>query len=78
MRPSFESNDARHAVYRRLFEADLDASLLQRLRECTNGDFVLGNERSAQHIAGMVGRRTWKGSSGRPREDDEGQGQLWV
>ena len=46
--------------YRRtggLLETDLDASL----RECTNGGFVLGNERFAQQIAAMVGRRTWKG-----------------
>ena len=75
-----ESNDARHAAYRHLFETDLHASLLQRLRERTNGGFVLGSERFAQPIAAMVGRRTWKGSLGRPRkrEDDEQQGQLWV
>ena len=39
-----ESNDARHAAYRRLFETELHASLLQRLRECTKGGFVLGNK----------------------------------
>ncbi len=44
-----ESNDARHAAYRRLFDTELDTSLLQRLRECTNGGFVLGNERFEQH-----------------------------
>ena len=74
------SNDARHAAYRRLFESALDTSLLQRLRECTNGGFVLGNERFAQQIATMVGRRTWKGVPGRPQKinDDERQGQLRV
>ena len=73
-----ESIEARYAAYRHLFETELDASLLLRLRECTNGGFVLGNERFAQQIAAMVGRRTWKGSPGRPRkrEDDERQGQL--
>ncbi len=72
-----ESNDARYAAYRRLFETELDASLLQRLRECSNGGFVLGNERFAHQIAAMVGRRTWKGPPGRPRKrgGDEGQEQ---
>ena len=62
------------------FETKLDASLLQRLRECSNGGFVLGNERFAQQIAVMVGRCTSKGSPGRLRKryDDEGQGQLRV
>ena len=75
-----ESNDARHAAYRRLFETDLDASLLLRLRECTNGGFVFGNAHFAQQIAAMIGQRTWKGSPGRPqkRENDERQGQLRV
>ncbi len=72
------SDAARQASYRRLFETKLDANLLHRLRECINGGFVLGNKRFAQQIAAMVGRRTWKGSPGRPRkrDDDERQGEL--
>jgi putative transposase len=72
------SDDARRAAYRRLFETELDARLLQCLRESANGGFVLGTDRFAQQIAAMVGRRTWKGSPGRPRTrpDDQGQGAL--
>ena len=44
----------RYAVYRRLFETELDASLLQRLRDCTNSGFVLGNERFTLQIAAFV------------------------
>jgi putative transposase len=72
------SDDARQAAYRRLFETELDARLLQRLRESANGGFVLGTDRFARQNAAMVGRRTWKGSPGRPRTrpDDQGQGPL--
>jgi len=72
------SDEARHAAYRSLFEDVLSADLLQRLRDCTNGGFVLGSTRFEQQIARMVGRRTWKGSPGRPRKQDEvtAQGQL--
>lgn len=55
------SSDARQAAYRRLFESELAPRLLQRLRECTNGGFVLGDDRFARQIAVMVGRRTGRG-----------------
>jgi putative transposase len=66
-----------------LFASELSADLLQAVRESTNGGFVLGNDRFAQQIAAMLGRRTWKGSPGRPRKrEDEGkqakQGELSV
>jgi putative transposase len=72
------SDDARQAAYRRLFETELNTRLLQRLRERANGGFVLGTDRFAQQIATTVGRRTWKGSPGRPRRrtDDTGEGKL--
>jgi putative transposase len=62
------SADARLVAYRRLFEDALSAETLERLRECTNGGFVLGSNRFAREVAAMVGRRTWKGSPGRPRK----------
>ena len=37
------SADARLIAYRRLFEDALSAETLQKLRECTNGKFVLGS-----------------------------------
>ena len=63
------SDEARLAAYRRLFEDELSAELLQRLRDCTNGGFVLGGPRFERQIAAMLGRRTWKGSPGRPRKE---------
>jgi hypothetical protein len=51
------------------FEDELSAELLQRLRDCTNGGFVLGGPRFERQIAAMLGRRTWKGSPGRPRKE---------
>jgi putative transposase len=73
-----ESTDARLGAYRRLFDDCLSAELLQSLRDCTNGGFVLGSSRFARQIATMLGRRTWKGSPGRPpkQTDADGQGEL--
>ena len=40
-------------------------------RDCTNGGFVFGSPRFEQQVAAMVGRRTWKGSPGRPRKETD-------
>ena len=69
------SDEKRRAAYRRLFEDELSAKVLGRLRECTNGGFVLGNAKFERHIAAMLGRRTWKGLPGRPRNDGHAEGQ---
>jgi putative transposase len=64
-----DSEEARRAAYRRPFEDVLNAELLRRLRDCTSGGFVLGSLRFERQVAAMVGRRTWKGSPGRPRKE---------
>jgi len=64
-----DSEEARPAAYRRLFDDVLSAELLGRLRDCTNGGFVFGSSRFEQQVAAMVGRRTWKASPGRPRKE---------
>jgi putative transposase len=69
------SAPARRRAYCRLFEDELSAETLQRLRECTNGGFVLGSGQFEQQIAAMVGRRTWKGSPGRPQKKEVGEEQ---
>ncbi len=69
------SAEARRRAYCRLFEDELRAETLQRLRECTNGGFVLGSGKFEQQIAAMVGRRTWKGSPGRPQKKEVGEEQ---
>jgi len=73
-----ETDAARLAAYRGLFESELNADRVQRLRDCTNGGFVLGSSTFERQIASMVGRRTWKGVPGRPRKHgpDTRQGEL--
>ncbi|MEA3273838.1 MAG: transposase, partial [Pseudomonadota bacterium] len=53
---------------RGLFGDVLGEDLLARIRESVNGGFVLGNDRFEREIAAMLGRRTWKGSPGRPKK----------
>jgi putative transposase len=74
------SDDARLAAYRKLFEGELSAELLQRLRDCANGGFVVGSPEFERQIDAMLGRRTWKGSPGRPRKETKSdeQGELSV
>jgi hypothetical protein len=59
---------ARLAAYRELFADQLSAELLDKLRSGTNGGFVVGSGHFERQIAAMVGRRTWRGSPGRPRK----------
>ncbi|MCK7582340.1 MAG: transposase [Chromatiales bacterium] len=72
-----ETEAARLGAYRSMFEDQLSADLLQKLRDGTNGGFVIGSGRFERQIAVMVGRRTWKGSPGRPRKpilaDEQGE-----
>lgn len=72
------SAERRHAVYRELFDEHLEPALVARIRESANGGFVLGSERFQREIAFMLGRRTWKGSPGRPVKQtvDDTQQQL--
>lgn len=70
------SDEARLLADRDLFADELSAELLGRLLEGTHGGFVLGSPKFKRHIAAMVGRRTWKGSLGRPREESDVYGQC--
>jgi putative transposase len=63
-----DSPERRQCAYRALFADLLSDDLLARIRESANGGFVLGNEKFQREIAAMLGRRTWKGSPGRPKK----------
>jgi putative transposase len=65
----------RQKAYRELFRYQLDPGLVDQIRSATNGGFVLGSERFQQQIAAMLGRRTWRGSPGRPIKSDRALGQ---
>jgi putative transposase len=75
-----ESPRQRRSAYRMLFSDLLSEELLIRLRDCVNGGYVLGNDRFEREIAVMLGRRTWRGSPGRPkkRAPDDRQAELGV
>jgi putative transposase len=60
----------RQKAYRELFRYELDPGLVDEIRSATNGGFVLGTERFQKEIAAMLGRRTWRGSPGRPNKPE--------
>jgi putative transposase len=68
----------RQAAYRELFRYELDPGLVDEIRSATNGGYVLGTERLQKEIAEMLGRRTWRGSPGRPikSKNDADQQEL--
>lgn len=53
-----------------LFRYQLDPGLVDQIRTKTNGGFVPGSERFQKEIAATLGRRTWRGSPGRPTKSD--------
>jgi hypothetical protein len=63
-----DSPERRQAAYRALFADRSSEDLLTRIRESVNGGYVPGHSRFARQVAAMLGRRTWKGSPGRPRK----------
>ena len=63
--------DRRRAAYRALFRSRLEPELVEQIRQATNGNFVLGNDRFAEEIAATLGRRVSPGRAGRPRQATE-------
>ena len=74
-----DEDEARRSRYRGLFADAIPQEMLKGLRDATNGGFVLGSQRFQKQIAAVVGRRTWPGTSGRPRKEpaDADQLDLW-
>jgi len=62
-----EPDEERRVAYQTLFQDTLSDDHLRRIRESVNGGFVLGNARFRRQIAAMLGRRTWRGLPGRPK-----------
>lgn len=56
----------RQAAYRELFRHELDPGAVDAIRQATNGNYALGDERFGAEIAAMLGRRTVRGKAGRP------------
>lgn len=53
-------------VYRELFRYALKPGFVDQIRQATNGNVVLGNDRFGEEIAKMLGKRVSRGSAGRP------------
>ena len=64
------SNDERCRRYRALFKRHMEAALLDEIRNATNGNYVLGNERFKREIAVMLQRRVVPHKAGRPAKSD--------
>lgn len=58
--------DERRSAYRELFRHELDPGLIDEIRQATNGNFVLGDERFAAEVERVLGRRVARGKPGRP------------
>lgn len=58
--------DLRRACYRRLFDTELESGTLDRIRNATNGNYALGNQRFEHEIAAALARRVTPGRPGRP------------
>lgn len=57
----------RQGHYRELFRHELDPGVVDSIRDATNGNFALGNERFCAELAVALGRRVTPGVSGRPK-----------
>ncbi len=66
----------RQSSYRALFRQALDGGMVDALRAATNGGWALGDERFAQHVAKLAGRRAVPLAAGRPTKRRQNRRQL--
>lgn len=62
--------DARQRAYRGLFESHMEPELIAEIRQATNGNYVLGNDRFKDEVSRMLRRRVAPGKAGRPFKTD--------
>lgn len=63
------SNEERRHHYRELFKAHMDPERINEIRQATNGNYALGNERFKTEIEQALKRRATPGRSGRPTRE---------
>lgn len=63
------NDDERRFHYRALFQSHLDPACIAEIREATNGNYALGNDRFKVEIERMLKRRATRGRSGRPPDN---------
>ncbi|MDO6427239.1 transposase [Thalassotalea sp. 1_MG-2023] len=64
------NNSERITSYRHLFDSTLTIKTIEQIRNTTNGNYVLGNNKFKQEVAKVLGRRVRPGKPGRPRNDN--------
>jgi putative transposase len=55
-------------AYRQLFRNALDPGVVDQIRQATNGNLALGNDRFSEEIATLLGKRVTRGRPGRPKK----------
>ena len=70
----------RRAAYQQLFHHELDGPLVEEIRDATNGNFALGNERFRAELEAALQRRATRGRPGRPRKplDEQDRAQHTI
>lgn len=63
-----EDKNARRQAYRELFRHQLDPGLVDEIRDATNGNYALGNERFRSQVEAALQLRATRGRPGRPRK----------
>lgn len=58
--------ETRQSNYRELFRHELEPGLADQIRQATNGNYALGNERFAQQITQALGQWAHRRKAGRP------------
>ena len=59
----------RKTAYQSLFNAHLDPDTVKAIRNATNGNYVLGDNRFKEQIERILNRRVAPGKSGRPTKE---------
>jgi len=62
-----QSELTRQAAYRGLVDALPDPAMVTAIRDATNGNIALGNDRFQHEIETILGQRAHRGAAGRPR-----------
>lgn len=62
------ADSERQENYRSLFNAHMDAKRVGEIRDATNGNYALGNERFKEQIEQALKRRVVRAPKGRPRK----------
>jgi putative transposase len=61
-------DDGRRAAYRGLVRQRMSPHMVDEIRQATNGNFALGNDRFKGEVEAALGRRVQPGRPGRPRK----------